>query len=82
MIRTSTARALDIPNTKATQSAKQADGRSPLMVIGEARMLQTHGDRELFAGLVVENLDDDILTGLPFMHRNQVGVFSVLQMKR
>ena len=47
-----------------------------LLVIGEARMLLTHGGRELlFAGLVVENLDVDILAGMPFMHRNEVGVF-------
>ena len=76
MIRASTARARDIPITKATQSAKQADGHSLFLVIGEARMLLTHGDRELlFAGLVVENLDVDILADMPCMHGNEVGVF-------
>ena len=71
MARASTAKALGITITKATQSANQADGRSPLSVIGEARMQLTHGGHLLhFAELVVENLDVDILAGLgmPFMH--------------
>ena len=76
MIRASTAKALGITITKATQSAKQADGRSPLSVIGEARMQLTHGSHLLqFAGLIVENLDVDILAGMPFMHRNNIGIF-------
>ena len=76
MIRASTARELGIPITKATQSVKQADGRSALKVIGEARMKLTHGSRIFeFSGLVVESLDVDLLAGMPFLHRNQLGVF-------
>ena len=76
MIRASTAKALGVTITKATQSAKQADGWSLLSVIGETRMQLTHGGHLLhFAGLVVENLDVDILAGMPFIHRNNIGIF-------
>ena len=48
----------------SSQSAHQEDGCSPLKVIGETRLSFTRANREFsFEGLVVENLDVDILAG-------------------
>ena len=43
MIRASTAKRLGVHVTKSSQSAHQADGSSPLSVLGETRMSLTHG---------------------------------------
>ena len=57
----------------SSQSAHQADGCSPLKIVGETRLSFTRANREFsFEGLVVENLDVDILAGTPFMETNDI----------
>ena len=44
-------------------------------MIGETRLTFTRGSHELFfEGLVVENLDTEILAGIPFMEKNYVSI--------
>lgn len=75
MIRASTVKNFNtgIQISNSSQSAHQADGSSPLKIIGEARMSFTRVDHILHSeGLVVENLDVEILAGIPFMERNDI----------
>lgn len=75
MIRLSTATRLGAIISKSSQSAHQADGSSPLKVSGETRLILTRDNKSFrFEGLVVENLDVDILAGMPFMEQNDVGL--------
>ncbi|CAG2213632.1 unnamed protein product [Mytilus edulis] len=70
MIRASAATKLNAKITSSSQSAHQADGSSPLTVVGETRLTFTRDKHQLyFEGLVVENLDSDILAGIPFMEK-------------
>lgn len=70
MMRASTATKLNAKITGSSQSAHQADGSSPLTVLGETRLQFTLDGHELyFEGLVVENLDTEVLAGIPFMVR-------------
>ena len=63
--------------TTSSQSAHQADGSSPLKVVGEARLFFTRDTHTFqFEGLVVEDLDVDILAGTPFMSVNDIAVRS------
>ena len=49
----------------------QADGRTPLSVVGETRLsLIRHGRSLTPEALDVEDLDVDILAGTPFMASN------------
>ena len=58
-----------------SQSAHQADGSSPLRVMGETCLVFTRGGNKLyFDGLVIENLDTDVLAGIPFMERNDASI--------
>ena len=51
---------------KTGQSAHQADGLSPLKLTGETEMVFMRDQHKfVFAGLVVESLDVDILAGTP-----------------
>ncbi|CAG2247139.1 unnamed protein product [Mytilus edulis] len=62
MLRASAAKRMGIEIKSSSQSAHQADGSSPLKVIGEVHTNFTRDGRELhFEGLVVETLDVDIL---------------------
>ena len=75
MIRHSVVQRLGSRITPSAQSAHQADGSSPLHVVGETRLSFTRDSREfVFEGLVVENLDVDVLAGTPFMEANDVAV--------
>ena len=75
MIRASAARDLGMSIKESSQSASQADGTSPLNVIGEVRIKLVRGSNEFFfEGLVVEKLDVDVLAGIPFMELNDVTV--------
>ena len=75
MVRASSAKLYGFPITPASQMARQADGVTPMDVIGEVHCSLTRGHRtfELDA-LVVRQLDVDILAGNPFMVRNDIGV--------
>ncbi|VDI67074.1 Hypothetical predicted protein [Mytilus galloprovincialis] len=75
MIRASAATKLNAKITSSSQSAHQADGSSPLTVVGETRLTFTRDKHQLyFEGLVVENLDSDILAGIPFMEKNDISI--------
>ena len=75
MIRENTAKRLNSKIRKSSQSAHQADGCSPLVVIGETDFTLTRDGSEFrFEGLVVENLDVEILAGTPFMETNDIAI--------
>ena len=73
--RASTARLYHLPIKPASQTARQADGVTPLDVIGEVHCNVTRGHL-LFQldALVVKQLDVDILAGNPFLVRNDIAV--------
>lgn len=61
--------------TPSSQSVHQADGSSPRHVVGEIRFPFTReGHTFNFEGLVVENLDVDVLEGTPFMESYDIAV--------
>ena len=75
MIRHSLVTRLGGQLSPSSQSAHQADGCSPLKVVGETRLSFTRANREFsFEGLVVENLDVDVLAGTPFMETNHISI--------
>ncbi|KAK3100645.1 hypothetical protein FSP39_023014 [Pinctada imbricata] len=75
IIKASTAHRLNAKIDPSSQSAHQADGSSQLHVIGETRFIFTRDDLSFtFEGLVVENLDVEVLAGIPFMESNDVAV--------
>ena len=75
MIREDLATHLGINITPSNQSASQADGKTKLEVIGETRTIFHRQDKDLtFEGLVVRNLDVEVLAGTPFMEVNDIMV--------
>ena len=75
LIRESTARAIECPIFPSSQVAFQADGKTPLNVKGETHVTLTRDDLEFsFSGLIIDDLDVDILAGVPFMEENDVSV--------
>ena len=75
MMRASTAHAIGCSVSPTSQSAHQADGSSPLDVVGETRLTFSRDEHVFhFEGLVVENLDVEVLAGTPFMERNDVAI--------
>ena len=75
MIRLATVKRLGATIKPTTQSARQADGHSTLDVVGETVITLSREDHQLhFEGLVVENLDVEILAGTPFMEDNDIAV--------
>ena len=75
MIRHSIVKSLGCNVTTSSQSVHQADGSSPLHVVGETRLvLHRDGKEFIFEGLVVENFDVDVLAGTPFMGKNDIAV--------
>lgn len=75
MMGASTATKLNAKITGSSQPARQADGSSPLKVLGETRLHFTRDEHELyFEGLVVENLDTEVLAGIPFMEMNDISI--------
>ena len=73
MIRSAFARKIGLPITPATQTARQADGRSTLTVIGETHFEVSRG-RYTFQvdGLVVDELHNDVLAGTTFLVSNDI----------
>ena len=75
MIRHSTVKRLGSQIVSSAQSVHQADGSSQLKVVGETRISFSRDNRVFsFEGLVVENLDVDVLDGTPFMEANDITV--------
>ena len=57
------------------QSVQQADGSSQLQEVGGLRTTFTRDNTDFtFEGLVVEDLDVEVLAGTPFMEANDVAV--------
>ena len=62
MIKSSLARSVGSPITKSSQQALQADGLTPLAVVGETRLILSRADKHLaLDALVVDDLDVDVL---------------------
>ena len=75
LLRESAAIGMGVKITPSSQSALQADGRSPLTVIGETRFTLNRDAKQLtFEGLVVRELDVDMLAGAPFMELNDITI--------
>lgn len=75
MVKLSVANRLGAIVTKTKQSASQADGKSPLLVVGETKLILSRGTNVFkFDGLVVEQLDVDFLGGVPFMKVNDIQI--------
>ena len=73
MVRASTAKHIGLPIKPATQLAHQADGVTPLNVVGELHGVVTRGSKSFqLDALVVQNLDVDILAGNPFLVTNDI----------
>ena len=71
MIKHSVAQFIGATIHKSNQSALQADGVTPLMIIGETHIMLSRGNSELtLEALVVNNLDIKILAGIPFLFAN------------
>ena len=64
---------LKVKIMRTSTKASQADGQSSLNVIGEVHLKFTRQGKELdFNGLVVENLSDDVICGVPFQSTNDI----------
>ncbi|KAK3100661.1 hypothetical protein FSP39_023313 [Pinctada imbricata] len=75
MIKASFAEYIGAPISKTRQNALQADGVTPLDSIGEVHITLCREKRVLHLdALVVNDLDVDVLAGMPFMKRNDVGI--------
>ena len=75
MIKSSLARSIGAPITKSSQQALQADGMTPLAVVGETRLILSRADKTLaLDALVVDDLDVDVLAGTPFLIANDISV--------
>ena len=72
MIKSSLARSIGAPIMKSSQ---QADGLTPLAVVGETRLILSRADNQLtLDALVVDDLDVDVLAGTPFLIANDISV--------
>ena len=75
MIKSSLARSIGAPIMKSSQQALQADGLTPLAVVGETRLILSRADNQLtLDALVVDDLDVDFLAGTPFLIANDISV--------
>ena len=75
MIKSSVAREIGAKISKSNQSALQADGVTPLEILGETHLRLSHDKCTLLLdALVVSDLDVDILAGIPFMTVNDVSI--------
>jgi len=73
MIKASFAKYIGVPVIPASQLARQADGITPLNVIGEVHCQVSRGKHTFHLdALVVEQLDVDVLAGNPFHALNDI----------
>ena len=73
MIKSSVAQDLGAKIKDSTQMAYQADGITPLDVVGETTITFTRDDNTFtFEGLVVNDIDVDLLGGVPFLEMNDI----------
>lgn len=60
---------------KSSQSALQADGVTPLNILGETHVVLSRNNHTLkLEALVVNDLDVDVLAGIPFMTYNDISI--------
>ena len=75
MIKTSVADYIGAVIEKSYQTALQADGVTPLNIVGETHKNLSRDNKTLkLKALVVSDLDVDILAGIPFMTVNDISV--------
>ena len=75
MIKSSVAHSLGAHITKSSQQALQADGVTPMSVVGETRIiLSRSGNQLVLDALVVDDLDVDVLAGNPFLITNDISL--------
>jgi len=75
MIRLSTVQKLGAEIRKSAQSAHQADGSSPLKVVGKTRISVPRDSHVFqFEGLILKNLDVEVHAGTPLMEVNDIAV--------
>lgn len=75
MVKERVAREIGAKITETKQLATQADGQSPLSIKGEMRIILKRNTKRFFLeALVVENIDVDVLAGVPFMASNDISV--------
>ena len=75
MIKDSAASRLKLPVQTATQGAHQADGVTPMNVVGETHIVVNRGPwRFQLDALIVRKLDVDFLAGMPFLSENDIAV--------
>ena len=75
MIKTSIATHIGAIIKKTTQSALQADGFTPLQTVGETHLELTRDGVSLhIEALVVNDLDVDVLAGMPFISSNDITI--------
>ena len=73
LVSQSFATSIDLPIKPASQFARQADGHTPLDVVGEISCTLHHGDSNFcLHALVVRKLDVYVLAGNPFLTVNDV----------
>ncbi|CAC5413942.1 unnamed protein product [Mytilus coruscus] len=76
MIKASSADYIGVTIKKSNHSALQADGVTPLNTVGECHFTLSRDGIELqLEALVVNDLDVDILAGIPFMSSNDIAIF-------
>ena len=75
MIKESSAKRIGAHITPSTQTAIQADGKTSLDVKGEIKLLLTRGGLSFtLEALVVEDIDSEVLAGVPFMISNDISL--------
>ena len=75
MVRASTAHYMGATVSKSSQIALQADGHTPMNVTGEVKLTLERGRHSFFLeALVVEDLDVDVLAGVPFLVCNDISI--------
>ncbi|MES9905325.1 MAG: RNase H-like domain-containing protein [Sedimenticola sp.] len=73
LIRRSIAIKIQAPISKTKHTASQADGKTQLNACGEVNITLCRGDLKFnLQAVVVEDLDCDILAGMPFMKHNNI----------
>ena len=75
MIKYSVASLIGANIKKSDQSALQVDGVIPLDILGETHLTLSRENHSLqLEALVVNDLDVDVLAGIPFMERNEISI--------
>ena len=76
MIRESVARQIGARIVKTDHRAMQADGVTPLRVVGETRVVFSRGNNDIILeALVVRDLEVEVLCGMPCMELNEIALY-------